>query len=96
MRQELEHIRCGHLQRILPRHRDEGLDKGHRPQRVGPAPARHELQIPTRIPRLPATRIRDRWLWLAHTLPPFGVLTPSAGWLSKARPNGSFCATAIG
>jgi hypothetical protein len=47
MRQELEHIGCDHLDRVLPGHLEERLQvKGHRAQRVRPAPARHELQIP--------------------------------------------------
>ena len=51
MRQELEHIRRGDLHRVLPDHREERLQiEGHRPQRVRPAPARHELQIPVHQP----------------------------------------------
>ena len=35
----------------IPGHREERLQvKGHRPQRVRPAPARHELQIPVHQP----------------------------------------------
>jgi hypothetical protein len=51
MRQELEHIRRGDLDRVLPGHLEERLQiKGDRPQRVRPAPARHELQIPVHQP----------------------------------------------
>jgi hypothetical protein len=51
MRQELEHIRRGDLDRGLPGHREERLQvERHRPQRVRPAPARHELQIPVHQP----------------------------------------------
>ena len=51
MSQKLEHIRRGDLHRILPGHRKERLQiEGHRPQRVRPAPARHELQIPVHQP----------------------------------------------
>jgi hypothetical protein len=51
MSQELEHIRRGHLHRALAGHREEGLQiEGHRAQRVRPAPARHELQIPVHQP----------------------------------------------
>jgi hypothetical protein len=49
--QEIEHIRRGHLHRVLPDHQEERLQvEGHRPQRVRPAPARHELQIPVHQP----------------------------------------------
>jgi hypothetical protein len=42
--------RCD-LDRVLPDHREERLQvKGHRPQRVRPAPACHELQIPVHQP----------------------------------------------
>ena len=49
MRQELEHIRRSDRHRIFRDHSEERLQvKGHRPQRVRSAPARHELQIPVR------------------------------------------------
>src|SRR6185369_7416241 len=48
------------LQRILLGHCEEGLQvKGHRPQRVSPAPARHELQIP--VQRLVTDLARTRY-----------------------------------
>jgi hypothetical protein len=51
MRQELEHVRRGHLDRVLPGHLEEHLQvEGHRSQRVRPALARHELQIPIHQP----------------------------------------------
>ena len=51
MRQELEHVRRGHRHRVLPGHLKERLQvEGRRPQRIRPAPARHELQIPVRQP----------------------------------------------
>jgi len=51
MRQELEHVRRGDRHRVFRYHGEEGFQvKGHRPQRVRPAPARHELQIPVHQP----------------------------------------------
>jgi hypothetical protein len=51
MSQEIEHIRRGDLHRVLPGHREKRLQiEGHRPQRVRPAPAGHELQIPVHQP----------------------------------------------
>ena len=44
-------IRRRDRHRVLPDHREERLQvKGHRPQRVRAAPARHELQIPVHQP----------------------------------------------
>src|SRR5207302_1094987 len=49
--QELEHIRRGDLDRALRDNGEERLQvESHRPQRVRPAPARHELQIPVHQP----------------------------------------------
>ena len=53
-------VRRRDLQRVLPGHCEESLQvKGHRPQRVGSAPARHKLQIPVHQP-VPQ-RIPDLW-----------------------------------
>ena len=69
MRQELEHVRRGHLDRVLVDDREERLQiERHRPQRVRPSPARHELQIASRPadhrarngPHPPATTDRTR------------------------------------
>ena len=50
-RREPEHVRRGDLDRFLPGHREERLQVDrHRPPRVRPAPARHELQIPVHQP----------------------------------------------
>jgi hypothetical protein len=62
MRQEIEHIRRGDLQRIFSGHPEERLQiEGHRPQRVRPAPARHELQIPVRQPLAQPETPRAGW-----------------------------------
>ena len=49
--QEVEHIRRGDRHRALRDDSEERLQvESHRPQRVRPAPARHELQIPVHQP----------------------------------------------
>jgi hypothetical protein len=51
MSQEIENVDSGDLDRVLANHQEERLQvERHRPQRAGPAPARHELQIPIHQP----------------------------------------------
>ena len=69
--------------------------KGHRPQRVGPAPARHELQIPVHQPvtdelarRLGVSRETIRRLAIAGALP-HTVVCHGAGRRPAATCGGS-------
>jgi hypothetical protein len=78
MGQELEHIRRGDLHRALPGHREERLQiEGHRPQRVRPAPACHELQIPVHQPLTQAITDLARPRHAAHKTGKLLISAPS-------------------